>query len=221
MGFAMTTPWWKYILYLAAFGGFGWLVGYVFFNPEMRQFRKWLALGLLVAVVLVAVLSRSPWGYFFAFVIGVILGAFLFRKVVERKERKREKSTAFGSAEWATVDELRRGQLVGANGLRLGGFTERIHSETQTEEPSHALRYAGDRHLLTVAPTRSGKGASAIIPNLLTYVGSAVVIDPKGENAMITAARRGKGDSGRSINGLGQSVHVVDPWGITGLPVGG
>jgi type IV secretion system protein VirD4 len=55
----------------------------------------------------------------------------------------------------------------------------------------------------------------------LTYVGSAVVIDPKGENAMITAARRGKGDSGRSINGLGQSVHVVDPWGITGLPVGG
>jgi type IV secretion system protein VirD4 len=61
---------------------------------------------------------------------------------------------------------------------------------------------------LTVAPTRSGKGTTAIIPNLLTYEGSALVIDPKGENAMITAERR---------VGLKQEVLIVDPWGITGL----
>jgi type IV secretion system protein VirD4 len=63
--------------------------------------------------------------------------------------------------------------------------------------------------LLTQGPTRSGKGVSAIIPNLLTYEGSALVIDPKGENAMITAEHR--------RNHLGQIVHVIDPWGITGL----
>ncbi len=47
-----------------------------------------------------------------------------------------------------------------------------------------------DRHMMTIAGNRAGKGVSLIIPNLLFYEGSAVVIDPKGENARITARRR-------------------------------
>jgi len=74
------------------------------------------------------------------------------------------------------------------------------------------MHYKGDRHLLTIAPNRSGKGTSAIIPNLLTYQGSCLVIDPKGENAMMTATRRGKGNA--SIPGMKQAVHILDPWGI-------
>jgi type IV secretion system protein VirD4 len=65
--------------------------------------------------------------------------------------------------------------------------------------------YRGDRHLITVAPTRSGKGTTQIIPNLLTYEGSALVIDPKGENARITSEARKK---------MGHRVLIVDPWGI-------
>lgn len=65
--------------------------------------------------------------------------------------------------------------------------------------------YRGDQHLLTVAPTRSGKGTTQIVPNLLTYKGSALVIDPKGENAMITAKAR---------KAMGHDVHIVDPWSI-------
>jgi type IV secretion system protein VirD4 len=61
------------------------------------------------------------------------------------------------------------------------------------------------RHLLTVAPTRAGKGVSLIIPNLLTYRGGAIVIDPKGENCWATAAHR--------RNKLGQKTYVIDPWG--------
>src|SRR3546814_15511086 len=49
------------------------------------------------------------------------------------------------------------------------------------------LRYAGPAHLLTIAPTRTGKGVGTIIPNLLDYPGPVVCIDPKGENARITA----------------------------------
>ncbi|KAB2837265.1 MAG: type IV secretory system conjugative DNA transfer family protein [Caedimonadaceae bacterium] len=60
------------------------------------------------------------------------------------------------------------------------------------------------RHLITVAATRSGKGTQLIIPNLLTYKGSCVVIDPKGENAYITAPQRRR---------MGQKVFVLDPWG--------
>jgi len=58
-------------------------------------------------------------------------------------------------------------------------------------------------HFLTVAPTRSGKGVSLIVPNLLCYRGSALVIDPKGENAWITAPRRRQ---------LGQRIKILDPW---------
>ena len=60
------------------------------------------------------------------------------------------------------------------------------------------------RHFVTVAPTRSGKGACLIIPNLVTYTGSVIVIDPKGENAYITAERRRK---------MGQKTYILDPWG--------
>jgi len=61
-----------------------------------------------------------------------------------------------------------------------------------------------DRHIMTVAGSRSGKGVSVIIPNLLFYRGSALVMDPKGENADITAARRAKD--------LGHTVHILDPF---------
>jgi len=67
-----------------------------------------------------------------------------------------------------------------------------------------------DRHMLTVAGTRVGKGTAALIPNLLLYPGSALVIDPKGELAQITSARRGHG-SARVQRCLQQSVHILDP----------
>ncbi|WP_417261451.1 type IV secretory system conjugative DNA transfer family protein [Celeribacter sp.] len=76
-----------------------------------------------------------------------------------------------------------------------------------------AIGIKDDRHLLTIAGSRSGKGTSAIIPNLLLYTGSVLVIDPKGENATLTAERRGKG-RGIADGGLGQEVYVIDPFGV-------
>jgi type IV secretion system protein VirD4 len=67
-----------------------------------------------------------------------------------------------------------------------------------------------DRHMLTVAGTRAGKGTAALIPNLLLYPGSALVIDPKGELAQITGARRGQG-SARVRRCLQQRIFVLDP----------
>jgi type IV secretion system protein VirD4 len=68
--------------------------------------------------------------------------------------------------------------------------------------------YDGEGHLLTVGSTRSGKGVGAIIPNLLSYTDSVIVIDPKGENAKASADFR---------TSLGQKVIVLDPWNITGM----
>ncbi len=73
------------------------------------------------------------------------------------------------------------------------------------------LGLSDDRHCLTVAGSRAGKGVSVIIPNLCLYPGSALVIDPKGENATLTAARRGQGSD--FCEGMGQAVYVLDPFG--------
>jgi type IV secretory pathway TraG/TraD family ATPase VirD4 len=65
-------------------------------------------------------------------------------------------------------------------------------------------------HIAIQCGTRGGKGVSLIIPNLCLYPGSVVVIDPKGENAMVTARSRGKGSP--YTYGMGQKVHVLDPF---------
>ena len=72
------------------------------------------------------------------------------------------------------------------------------------------MRYSGSSHLLTVAPTRSGKGVGAIIPNLLTLRRSILCIDLKGENARIAS---------RARSALGP-VFVLDPFEISGVAGG-
>ena len=65
------------------------------------------------------------------------------------------------------------------------------------------LRYRS-AHATLVAGSRSGKGRSIIVPNLLGgYQGSALVVDPKGELANLTATFRAA---------LGQRVAVLDPF---------
>lgn len=61
------------------------------------------------------------------------------------------------------------------------------------EKPSAAsgvVTFPSAGHLLTIAPTRTGKGACHIVPNLMLYAASTVVIDVKGENYDITAEHR-------------------------------
>ncbi len=65
--------------------------------------------------------------------------------------------------------------------------------------------YAEDRHLCTIGPTRSGKGASVIVQALLQVPHSVVVIDPKGQNAAVTA---------RARRAMGQDVFVLNPFGM-------
>ena len=78
-------------------------------------------------------------------------------------------------------------------------------------------RYVGyddDRHILTVAGSRAGKGVSLIVPNLLYWPGSVIAIDPKGELATLTASRRsaeGSAWSQAMDPGAGK-VFVLDPY---------
>lgn len=68
-----------------------------------------------------------------------------------------------------------------------------------------------NRHILTVAGSRGGKGVSLIVPNLLLYDGSVLAVDPKGELARITVRARRK---------KGQKVVVLDPFGESKIASG-
>jgi type IV secretory pathway TraG/TraD family ATPase VirD4 len=112
-----------------------------------------------------------------------------------------------GSAAWAAIaDAIQHGRLfdrglVSADsyGFALGRFP----NAPANLDPR--LRFMG--HVLTCAPTGSGKGIGAVIPTLLEYPGSALVLDIKGENYAVTA---------RARRTMGHAVYLIDPFDVTG-----
>lgn len=82
-----------------------------------------------------------------------------------------------------------------------------------------------DRGIFIMAGPRTGKGSTLIINNLLRWPGPVFCIDPKGENASITAMRRGRADSAKGSGTRvrppafhGQKVALLDPLGQTQGP---
>jgi type IV secretion system protein VirD4 len=67
------------------------------------------------------------------------------------------------------------------------------------------LYYPGDAHVTLVAPSGAGKGRDLLVPALLEFEGSCVVIDPKGQLAAVTGPYRAK---------MGQRVFVLNPFKI-------
>jgi type IV secretion system protein VirD4 len=96
--------------------------------------------------------------------------------------RAREEKTAatYGSARWAGRREIDSAGLLRPDGAVLGRF-ERSY-----------LRHDGPEHVLCFAPTRSGKGVGLVIPTLLTWPGSCIVHDIKGENWTLTSGFRSR-----------------------------
>lgn len=88
--------------------------------------------------------------------------------------------TTYGSARWAVRRDLVRAKLLGDDGVFLGAWK------------GDYLRHAGPEHVLAFAPTRSGKGVGLVIPTLLSWTGSCVVHDIKGENWQLTSGWRSK-----------------------------
>ncbi|MFC5581002.1 conjugal transfer protein TraG [Rhodanobacter terrae] len=88
--------------------------------------------------------------------------------------------TTYGSARWADARDIRKAGLNHPAGIFLG-----LHD-------GRYLRHEGPEHVLTFAPTRSGKGVGLVIPTLLTWPASAVIHDIKGENWQITAGWRAR-----------------------------
>ena len=174
----------------------GWLAVWVFMG---------VAIGTLVATPMVfAVFDQEPgesaWQW-------LIFGPFMLAGAVfaVRDWLNRSGAATFfgglmrdshGSARFAGKRELRT--LERARGLLIG----------RNPHTGRLLSYDGPAHLLTLAPTRAGKGVGAVIPNLLAVDRSVIVTDTKGENARIAGAARERFGT----------VHVLDPFGVSGRP---
>ena len=106
------------------------------------------------------------------------VGVAIFMSLLRAREA--DNIHTYGSARWATPEELRGADLLNPNGVILGRY-ERDY-----------LRHDGPEHILCFAPTRSGKGVGLVVPTLLTWPGSAIVHDIKGENWQLTAGFRAR-----------------------------
>ena len=128
----------------------------------------------------------------------------MWRSVAEWWEREtvfgRRATGGFASILDVLSNEFHEGDIfLGRPKLIIGGLLRPIGIPTE-------------KHMVTIAGTGSGKSTGALIPNLCIHTGSALVIDPKGELASITA--RGRGHGGGGVRGMGQDVYVLDPYGI-------
>lgn len=103
-----------------------------------------------------------------------------------------------GDARWASEAEIAREGLRAQKGILLGRKGGRF------------LVFGGSEHVLLEAPTRAGKGVGVVIPNLLQWPDSVVVLDVKQENWQKTAAFR---------QSIGQEVLLFDPLDTQGRTV--
>ncbi|MGD0789991.1 MAG: type IV secretory system conjugative DNA transfer family protein, partial [Terracidiphilus sp.] len=110
---------------------------------------------------------------------GLFLAYFTYWFLSLIRDRKSTDSlmNLHGSATWATRKDIEKlGLLDATDGVYIGGWRD---PDTQQ---IHYLLHSGAEPVLLFAPSRSGKGVSAIIPTLCQWRQSVFVYDLKGEN---------------------------------------
>lgn len=100
-----------------------------------------------------------------------------------------------GDARFATASEVRKAGLYAETGVIVGKYNGQY------------LMFNGQQFVLLAAPTRSGKGVAVVLPNLLNYGGSVVVLDIKLENFKLTSGFRAA---------HGQEVYLFSPFAEDG-----
>ncbi|MEL6511758.1 MAG: type IV secretory system conjugative DNA transfer family protein [Pseudomonadota bacterium] len=174
---------------------FGWMIGRTAFGAMVG----FLIGGVVALSTFGPPLGQSAWEWAVILpptFIGAVFGFQAWRMVSGADDFFGLTGDSHGSARFASRKELKK--LQGDDGLLIG----------RNLGTGRLLRYDGPAHLITLAPTRAGKGVGTVIPNLLGVDRSVLVIDPKGENARIAGeARRRFG-----------TVHVLDPFEVSGQP---
>jgi type IV secretion system protein VirD4 len=95
-------------------------------------------------------------------------------------------------------------------GVYLGYACDAVEGKPPPLDPRMVLPYVGDRHIVTLGPNGSGKSRRLLLPNLtrLTHW-SILVVDPKGDLAMMTAQARVR---------AGGKIVLLNPFNALRLP---
>lgn len=175
---------WFYISNIPIYFPWSWFVwGYYFgpYAPWVFKTASWITYGsfllMFAAMVLLAV----------------------------RRARRTKNSGAYGTAKWATMKELKVSGIVSdevGEGVILAQtddakFKSKVDANNKvkwvmTKKGSRVLLHNGPEHVFIFAPTRSGKGVGVVIPTLVNWFRSAIIIDIKKENWIATAGFRSK-----------------------------
>ncbi len=103
----------------------------------------------------------------------------------------RQSRALHGAARFASAAEIYKSPLMAENGIIVGKYKRKY------------LVFGGQQFVMLAAPTRSGKGVGNVIPNLLNFPDSVMVLDLKQENFNITSGFRAK---------HGQDIYLFNPF---------
>ena len=163
-----------------------------------------LRYAIVVIVCLWALVSFVDWPpdgmAFFSGLVALFVLYLIFRE----RPPAPGPSDVYGTAHYAPMQTEIGDDACLEKGLFFGKSCQPGWQTAPLVIPGAPVCSTPEHHTLIVARTRTGKGTRVIIPTLLRYRGSALVIDPKGENAAITATARKQQ--------LGQSIHILNPW---------
>ena len=152
--------------------------------------------------VIPTILSDAENSIYICMLIGITTAFFIIKR--------KNVDTTHGSASWGGKKDIKKARLRAKEGVILG-INPFTYTKNLIFKQTYLLQYDINEksHILLVAPTRSGKGVSTIVPTLLTWRESVFVLDIKGgENWHLTAAYRKKG--------LKQKVLKFDPLSTDG-----
>lgn len=136
-----------------------------------------------------AVFNNLMKGYA-AFLIILLIGLLVIARYrYSAKNKQKLNDSLHGSARWAGYDDIKKMGLLSSEGVVVGAFeSKKLFGKNR----KHYLIHNGAEHILTYAPTRSGKGVGLIVPTLTTWKHSVIATDIKGELWSMTAGYRQK-----------------------------
>lgn len=124
------------------------------------------------------------------FLIILLIGLLVIARYrYSAKNKQKLNDSLHGSARWARFDDVKKMGLLSSEGVVVGAFeSKKLFGKNR----KHYLIHNGAEHILTYAPTRSGKGVGLIVPTLTTWKHSVIATDIKGELWSMTAGYRQK-----------------------------
>jgi type IV secretion system protein VirD4 len=161
------------LLLLAAFCGLCVYIYAIIEMPEVNITNIFTDLGTALFVGLALIAAFFGYRYW-----AIHHGKSYKLQMKALGKLKKNADDAHGSADFAYSKDLKKLGVKRKDGLILGKFEEKF------------VRFKQPGHLITFAPTRSGKGVGHVIPNLLDHPGSVIVNDIKGENFAVTGRYR-------------------------------